>query len=89
MDVLNGEVPTAEDFTTFYLVFDPANATVTAYTEDGRVIKDTMAGVPAASNYTSLSEWFGQNAYVNWSVGNDAGAIIVNKIIYMNGNIFE
>ena len=89
VDVLNGEVPTAEDFTTFYLVFDPANATVTAYTEDGRVIKDTMAGVPAASNYTSLSEWFGQNAYVNWSVGNDSGAIIVNKIIYMNGNIFE
>ena len=89
VDVLNGAVPTAADFTTFYLVIDTVNETLTYYGEDGVPVSLALDKTPGNTGKT-WSEW-AENIYMNWSYSSTSGAfggIIVNRLTEINGNPF-
>ena len=89
VDVLNGAVPDADDFTTFYLVIDTVNETLTYYGEDGVPVSLALDKTPGNTGKT-WSEWV-KNVYLNWSYSgtkNAFGGIIVNRITAFDGNPF-
>ena len=89
VDVLNGAVPTADDFTTFYLVIDTVNETLTYYGEDGMPVSLALDKTPGNTG-KSWSEW-AKSIYLNWSFGSTSGTfggLIINRITEINGNPF-
>lgn len=89
VDVLKGAVPTADDFTTFYLVIDTVNETLTYYGEDGMPVSLALDKTPGNTG-KSWSEW-AESIYFNWSFGSTSdsfGGLIINRITEFNGNPF-
>lgn len=85
-----GETPTKDDFTTFYLVFDVNKNTLAVYREDGSVITVDVNLSKLKDNNESMAAWLSAHKQgFFWQFPENGGEAYINRITYMKGDIFS
>ena len=83
-----GAKPTASDFTSFYLVIDANENTITCHRDSGKSVTVSIDFSKCSYSSSSLAWFTAKNVGFVWNFTENGGEAYINRITYMVGDIF-